>query len=101
MDSDGFSVRTAAWKQTTIVNVCDQELIGRTVTEGKLSMHISPEFYGGEIIGRNDTLKLIKDFAIINLAGRRAVELALTNEMGSREAVREIEGVPFLMIYKF
>ena len=37
----------------------------------------------------------------MNLAGRRVITLALENRIGASEAVREIEGVPFLMIYKF
>jgi len=43
----GFSVRTAEYKGNVLVNICDEELIGRTVIEGKLKMHISKEFYFG------------------------------------------------------
>lgn len=84
-----------------MVNICDEELIGRTVTEGKLRMHISKEFYLGEVVDGGQALHLIRTCAIVNLAGKRAVSLALDNDVGAREAVREIEDVPFLMIYKF
>ena len=101
MPGTDFSVRATAYKGSTLVNICDEELIGTTVTEGKLRMHISKEFYAGEVVGDHEALRLIRTCSIVNLAGRRSVSLALGNGMGAKEAVREIEGVPFLMIYKF
>ncbi|MBI3858643.1 MAG: DUF424 domain-containing protein [Thaumarchaeota archaeon] len=96
-----FSVRTSPYKDAVLVNICDEELIGRTVTEGRLQVHISKEFYFGEVVDRGEALRLIRSCSIVNLAGERSVSLAVDNEVGSREAVREIEGIPFLMIYKF
>ncbi len=101
MDRLGYSVRTNEYKGSLLVNICDEELIGKTVTEGKLKMYISKEFYSGEVVGKGEALRLIRTCAIVNLAGKRSVSLAVDNEVGAREAVREIEGVPFLMIYKF
>ncbi len=99
--ADGFSVRASSYKDATLVNVCDQELIGRTVSEGKLKVNISPEFYSGQVVGEGEALRLIRTCSIVNLAGRRSVRLAVDNSLASAQAVREIEGVPFLMIYKF
>lgn len=98
---DGFSVRTAQYKDSTLVSICDPDLIGRTVTEGKLKVHISKEFYCGEIVDRSEALRLIKTCAIVSLTGTRSVSLAVDNSIGAREAIRQIEDVPFLMIYKF
>ncbi len=96
-----FSVRSIAWKNSSVVNVCDTELIGRTLVEGKLRMHISKDFFGGELVEEEEAVRLIKESSMISLAGERSVKIALTNKLGSPQAVREIEGVPFLMIYKF
>jgi uncharacterized protein len=100
-DWKGFSVRTAEFRGTILVNICDEELVGRTVTEGKLKVHLSREFYSGEVVDRGEALRLIRTCSIVNLAGSRSVSLAVDNRVGSPEAVREIEEVPFLMIYKF
>jgi len=99
--SPTFSVRSSDYRGNVLVNICDEELIGRTVTDGKLQMHISKEFYFGELVNKGEALRLIRTCAIVNLAGERSVSLAVDNGMGAKEAVREIEGVPFLMIYKF
>jgi hypothetical protein len=96
-----FSVRSIAWKNSALVNLCDTELIGRTLVEGNLKMHISKDFFGGELVGEEEAVKLLRESSMISLAGERSVKMALANKLGSPQAVREIEGVPFLMIYKF
>ena len=100
-DGKGFSVRTAEYKGTILVNICDEELVGRTVTEGKLQVHLSKVFYSGEVVDGGEALRLIRTCSIVNLAGSRSVTLAVDNKVGAPEAIREIEAVPFLMIYKF
>ena len=83
------------------MNICDEELVGKTVTEGALKVHLSRDFYSGEVVDTGEALKLIRTCSIVNLAGSRSVSLAVENKVGAPEAVREIEEVPFLMIYKF
>ena len=100
-DGKGFSVRTAEFKGTILVNMCDEELVGKTVSEGALKVHLSKEFYSGEVVDTGEALRLIRTCSIINLAGSRSVSLAVENRVGAAEAVRKIEEVPFLMIYKF
>jgi uncharacterized protein len=97
----GFAVKTAEYTGTLLVNICDEELVGRTVEDGKLKVHLSKEFYSGEVVDKGEALRLIRTCSIVNLAGERSVSLAVDNEIGSPEAVREIQEVPFLMIYKF
>ena len=47
-------------------------------------------------------MRIIKESRMVSLAGESAVNTsALSNKLGSPQAVREIEGVPFLMIYRF
>jgi len=100
-NAKGFSVRTAEYKGTILVSICDEELVGRTVTEGKLKVHLSKDFYSGEVVDKGEALRLIRTCSIVNLAGSRSVSLAVDNRVGTPEAIREIEEVPFLMIYKF
>jgi uncharacterized protein len=97
----GFSVRTAEFKGTILVNICDEELVGKTFSEGALRVHLSRDFYSGEVVNSGEALRLIRTCSIVNLAGERSVSLAVNNKVGAPEAIREIEEVPFLMIYKF
>jgi len=100
-DAKRFSVRTSEFQGTVLVNICDEELVGRTFSEGKLKVHLSPDFYSGEVVGTGEALRLIRTCSIVNLAGHRSVHLAVDNDIGNPEAIREIEETPFLMIYKF
>jgi uncharacterized protein len=101
LDKAGFSVRTADYQGSILVNICDEELIGKTFKEGKLNVHLSKDFYSGEVVGKGEALRLIRTCAIVNLAGDRSVSLAVENAIGAPEAIRRIQDVPFLMIYKF
>ncbi len=101
MSEGGLSVRSISWKDTTLINICDVDLIGKTLSEGKLQMHISRDYFGGQVVDSEEALQMMKQSSIISLAGQRAVEIALANKLGAEQAVRRIAGVPFLMIYKF
>ena len=96
-----FSVRSISWKNSSLINLCDSELIGQTLVEGKLKMHISKDFFGGDLVEEDEAVKLLRESSMISLAGERSVGIALANKLGSPHAVRQIQGVPFLMIYKF
>ena len=50
-------MRSIAWKNSSVVNVCDAELIGQTLIEGKLKMHISKEFFGGDLVEEDEAAK--------------------------------------------
>ena len=101
MSEGGLSVRRLSWKDTTLINICDADLIGTTLSEGKLQMNISRDYFGGKIVDSSEALRLMKETSIVNLAGKKAVEIALANKLAAEQAVRLIAGVPFLMIYKF
>ena len=101
MAEKGFSVRTAEYRGSILVNICDEELVGQTVAEGNLKVHLSQDFYSGEVVSSGEALKLIRTCSIVNLAGSRSVSLAVDNKVGAPEAIRKIQAVPFLMIYKF
>ncbi len=78
-----FSVRSIVWKNASVVNVCDIDLIGKTLVEGKLKMHISKEFFGGDLVGEEEAVKLIRESSMISLAGSRSVNIALVNKLGA------------------
>ena len=84
-----------------LISICDAELVGKTLNEGRLRMHISDDYFGGELVGEREALRMMRESAIVNLAGERSVGMALENKMASERAVRKIQGVPFLMIYRF
>ncbi|MDD1719049.1 MAG: DUF424 domain-containing protein [Methanoregulaceae archaeon] len=60
-----------------VVAVCDRELIGTTITHGKLSVRITKEFYGETVASEDEVRKALEQGSNINLMGRRTVDLAV------------------------
>jgi len=86
-----FSVRSISWKNSAVVNVCDAELVGKTLSEGNLKMHISKDFFGGELVEEDEVVKIIRDSAILSLANW--VGNVILPVYGGIEIVRAVLGV--------
>ncbi len=84
-----------------MVNVCDEDLLGRRLSEGELTVDISPEYFSGEVLSLEEAVSLVQEAAIANLVGEAIVGEVLRRGLAHPAAVRRIAGVPFLMIFKF
>lgn len=84
-----------------MVNICDEEVLGKVLKEGKLEVAISREYFLGFKVDEDRAIQLVKEADIVNLVGNRIVNLVLKEGLAHPNAVRRIHGVSFLMIYKF
>jgi hypothetical protein len=100
-EKKGFLSRELRYQTSRMVNICDEELLGRTLREGKLKVDITPEYFSGFRVDEETALKQIREDDIVSLVGNRIVAKALKEKLGHPRAVRKIEEVSFLMIYKF
>ncbi len=94
-----FSVRTTNYQKQSMLNICDADLLGKKIIEGELTMHISENYYGERFIEKDEAEFLLNISSIINMAGKETVSLALKLGIGSKNAVKIISGVPFLIIF--
>ena len=104
MDSNGekqFIARRIKWQEATLVNICDEELLGTTVKSGDVEMPISRDYFGAEKVSEAQAINLVRNSSIVNLAGTRIVEKVVEAELASPHAVKTVGDVAFLMIYKF
>ena len=81
--------------------MCDAELVGRIVRQGDLEMKISKSYYGDRIVDEKEAESLLRKSSIINMVGRKTTDLSLKIGIGSHKGVKEIEGIPFLIVFKF
>ncbi len=65
-----YSVKVVSRNDNTMLNMCDSELLGKTISDGKIVMKINKNYY---------SLKL---------------------GIGSQQSVKLIDNVPFLIIIK-
>lgn len=94
-----FSVKVTDYQQTIMLNICDADLLGKKVTQDDLTMHISESYYGGKFVEQDQAETLLKNSAIINMTGKRTVDLSLKLGIGSKDAVKLISNIPFLIVF--
>ena len=87
--------------RNVLLAVCDCELLGRTLREGKIVFHIKDEFYNGRKASVEEAMGMIDNSTIVNLVGKCCVEKAIAEGYVHPDAVIKIEGIPHAQIVKF
>lgn len=95
-----FSVRITDYQKNLMLNICDLDLLGKTIVQDDLNMNISKSYYGEKIIEYDEAKTLIKNASIINMVGKNTISLSIGLGIGSENGVKTIGGVPFLIIFK-
>jgi hypothetical protein len=86
--------------RNVLLAVCDCELLGRTIREGKIVFHVKEEFYNGRKTSVEEAVGMIENSTIVNLVGKNCVEKAIAKGYVHPEAVLKIEGIPHAQIVK-
>jgi hypothetical protein len=100
-DSKRYALRIIKYQDSTMINMCDVELIGMKLEQGDLVIDISKEYFQQEIIEEFQAERLLRLCSIANLVGERIVKLAIDLRFAKEMSIKRISGVPFLMIFKF
>lgn len=80
--------------------MCDANMLGKTLKQGKIVFHIREEFYKGVLVSLEEAVDLIQQSTIVNMIGRRIVKKAVEKGLVHPDAVLEIAGVPHAQIVK-
>ena len=95
-----FSARLINHKYTSMLNICDADLLGRTLNRGNLTLKISEKYYGEKVVEKEEAESLLKESNSINMVGKKIISLSTDIGVGSQEGVKEIDGIPFLIVFK-
>ena len=98
---DKYIARLIRYGSTLMVNICDEELLGKTVEGNGLKMHISESYFSGDKVDLNEALDLIRKSNSSNLVGSRIVKNTLQANLASKLAVKKVGSTLFLIIFKF
>ena len=85
-----------------ILAMCDEELIGRILSEGRMEIDLKryASFYQGELVNEEQAKKMINENIIsANAVGDRSVGILVEKRILKSEQVRKIQGVSFVQIY--
>lgn len=96
-----FALRKTKFQGTLMINICDVNLIGRSIDKGDFKIDISESYFLEETITNNEAIKLLESSSIMNLVGEKIVNLAISLKLAKTNSIKIFDGVPFLMIFSF
>lgn len=83
-----------------ILAICDAEILGKTLCEGKITFRVKEEFYKGARVNIEEAIAMIENSTIVNMVGKNVVSKAVEKGYVHPEAILNIEGVPHAQILK-
>ncbi len=95
-----FSIKVANYQGSTMLNMCDADLLGRDISDKKHVISISKNYYGDKTVGMAEAKNLLRQYLIINMVGKKTVSAAIELGVGSKQGIKTVDGVPFLIVYK-
>ena len=95
-----FSVRVTNHQNNLMLNICDAPLLGKNVVKDSFSLNISKSYYGEKLVEKDEAEDLLKKCSTVNMVGKETVSLSVSLGIGSEQGVKEIDGVPFLLVFK-
>jgi hypothetical protein len=83
-----------------LLSICDAEILGRTLREGKIVFQVTEEFYKGAEVELEEAIAMIENSTIVNMVGKNVVQKAVEKGYVHPEAIIKIEGIPHAQIVK-
>jgi hypothetical protein len=83
-----------------MLNICDEDLLGKILQKDNLQMNISKNYYGQRLVEKDEAEKLMKKSSILNMVGKETIEMSINLKIGSKQGVKIIDDVPFLIVFK-
>jgi len=86
--------------RNVLLAICDTEVLGKTLVEGKIVFRVKEEFYKGVMVSIDEAICMIDNSTIVNMVGEEVVRRAMEKGYVHPEAVLRIDGVPHAQIVK-
>ncbi len=86
--------------RNVLLAICDADILGRTLCEGKIVFCVKEEFYKGAKVNVEEAIMMIENSSIVNMVGKNVVNRAIEKGYVHPEAVLNIEGIPHAQIVK-
>ena len=95
-----FSARLIKHKDSSMLNICDSDLLGKTLNRDNFSLKISEKYYAEKVVEQEEARDLLQKSDNINMVGKKIIYLSVNMGIGSQEGVKMIDGIPFLIVFK-
>ena len=95
-----YSTKIISASGNLMLNICDPELVGKTLNNGKTKIKINPNYYAERNVDEHEAKTLLEKCTSINMVGEKTISLATSLGIGSEKSIKLIEGIPFLIVFK-
>ncbi|MGQ9587951.1 MAG: DUF424 domain-containing protein [Thermoplasmata archaeon] len=89
-----ISIKVYKRGRELVVAACDADIIGRTFRSKDLKIHVSEGFYKGDSGDEDMLVNRLEMATIVNLVGRKTVDIAIRHGFVDPDRVLMIGGVP-------
>jgi hypothetical protein len=85
--------------QSTIITLCDSELVGKTFEEGKKILDLSSDYYKGqEYTDTSVIADTLRNADIIMAVGQKAIDLLKREELLTTDETKTIQEIPYTQV---
>ena len=95
-----YSTKVISASGNLMLNICDPELVDKTLNNGKTKIKINPNYYAERNVDEHEAKTLLEKCTSINMVGEKTISLATSLGIGSEKSIILIEGIPFLIVFK-
>jgi len=95
-----FCARLINHNDTRMLSICDADLLGTTLNSDNFTLKISEKYYAEKVVEKEGAKDLLRRSNNINMVGKEIISLSVNMGIGSQEGVKEIDGIPFLLVFK-
>ena len=95
-----FSARLINHNDTRMLSICDADLLGTTLNSDNFTLKITEKYYAEKVVEKEEAKDLLRRSNNINMVGKGIISLSVNMGIGSQEGVKEIDGIPFLIVFK-
>ncbi len=89
-----ISIKLYRQGRELVVAACDADIIGQTFRSNDLKIHVSEGFYRGDSGDEDMLVNRLEMATIVNLVGRKTVDIAIRHGFVDPDCVLMIGGVP-------
>ena len=95
-----FYARLINHNDTRMLSICDADLLGTTLKSDNFTLKISEKYYAEKVVEKEGAKDLLRRSNNINMVGKEIISLSVNMGIGPQEGVKEIDGIPFLIVFK-
>jgi len=86
--------------RNVVLAICDAEILGRTLREGKIVFCVKEDFYKGARVSIEEAVSMMENSTIVNMVGRNVVRKAIEKGYVHPDAVLNVEGIPHAQVVR-